>query len=79
MLMYRCGIYYIIFFGMIICLSFCYIYTNVAVAFHQVRKEERDIKRSVIKSVVGTLDLSIRFFLQGETFPGVIFSFRFEI
>jgi len=35
-----------------------------------VRKEERHIKRSVIKSVVGTLDLSIRFFLQGETFPG---------
>ncbi|KFK39887.1 hypothetical protein AALP_AA3G301900 [Arabis alpina] len=35
-----------------------------------VKKEERHIKRSVIKSVVGTLDLSIRFFLQGETFPG---------
>ncbi|XP_010488789.1 PREDICTED: uncharacterized protein LOC104766575 [Camelina sativa] len=35
-----------------------------------VKKEEKNIKRSVIKSVVGTLDLSIRFFLQGETFPG---------
>ncbi|CAN8270408.1 unnamed protein product [Cochlearia groenlandica] len=35
-----------------------------------VKKEERHIKRSVIKSVVGTLDLSLRFFLQGETFPG---------
>ncbi|XP_010412882.1 PREDICTED: uncharacterized protein LOC104699236 isoform X2 [Camelina sativa] len=35
-----------------------------------VKKEEKHIKRSVIKSVVGTLDLSIRFFLQGETFPG---------
>ncbi|KAL0742388.1 hypothetical protein Bca4012_083901 [Brassica carinata] len=36
----------------------------------QVKKEEKQIKRSVIKSVVGTLDLNIRFFLQGETFPG---------
>ncbi|CAH2079684.1 unnamed protein product [Thlaspi arvense] len=35
-----------------------------------VKKEERHIKRSVIRSVVGTLDLSIRFFFQGETFPG---------
>ncbi|XP_010557659.1 PREDICTED: uncharacterized protein LOC104826588 [Tarenaya hassleriana] len=35
-----------------------------------VRKEEKNIKRTVIKSVVGTLDLSIRVFLQGETFPG---------
>ncbi|KAG2307134.1 hypothetical protein Bca52824_026882 [Brassica carinata] len=35
-----------------------------------VKKEEKQIKRSVIKSVVGTLDLNIRFFLQGETFPG---------
>ncbi|CAN7126757.1 hypothetical protein BRARA_G00462 [Brassica rapa] len=35
-----------------------------------VKKEEKHIKRSVIKSVVGTLDLNIRFFLQGETFPG---------
>ncbi|KAJ7979248.1 Acyl-CoA N-acyltransferase (NAT) superfamily protein [Quillaja saponaria] len=35
-----------------------------------VKKEERNVKRTVIKSVVGTLDLSIRFLLQGETFPG---------
>lgn len=35
-----------------------------------VKKEEKNIKRTVIKSVVGTLDLSIRVFLQGETFPG---------
>ncbi|CDY18035.1 hypothetical protein HID58_074690 [Brassica napus] len=35
-----------------------------------VKKEEKHIKRSVIKSVVGTLDLNIRFFLQGENFPG---------
>ncbi|EOA31429.1 hypothetical protein CARUB_v10014609mg [Capsella rubella] len=35
-----------------------------------VKKEEKHIKRSVIKSVVGTLDLSFRFFLHGETFPG---------
>jgi hypothetical protein len=40
-----------------------------------VKKEEKHIKRSVIKSVVGTLDLSIRYFLQGETFPGVYISF----
>lgn len=43
----------------------------VVVSIHQVKKEEKQIKRSVIKSVVGTLDLNIRFFLQGETFPGV--------
>ncbi|ESQ37022.1 hypothetical protein EUTSA_v10002632mg [Eutrema salsugineum] len=35
-----------------------------------VKKEEKHIKRSVIKSVVGTLDLSIQFFSQGESFPG---------
>lgn len=29
------------------------------------------MKRTVLKSVVGTLDLSIRYLLHGETFPGV--------
>lgn len=37
----------------------------------QVKKEEINIKRTVIKSMVGTLDLSIRYLLQGETFPAV--------
>ncbi|KAK9697347.1 hypothetical protein RND81_08G031600 [Saponaria officinalis] len=41
--------------------------TNCIVA---VRKEEKNIKRSVIKSVVGTLDLSIKNLLLGESFPG---------
>ncbi|KAL8128537.1 hypothetical protein V2J09_017692 [Rumex salicifolius] len=35
-----------------------------------VKKEDRNIKRTVLKSVVGTLDLSIRYLLQGESFPG---------
>lgn len=35
-----------------------------------VRKEDRNIRRTVLKSVVGTLDLSIRQLLQGENFPG---------
>lgn len=35
-----------------------------------VKKEDKNIKCTVLKSVVGTLDLSIRHLLQGETFPG---------
>ncbi|XP_021902000.1 uncharacterized protein LOC110817673 isoform X3 [Carica papaya] len=35
-----------------------------------VKKKERNVKCSVLKSVVGTLDLSIRYLLHGETFPG---------
>ncbi|XP_061352509.1 GCN5-related N-acetyltransferase 6, chloroplastic-like isoform X2 [Gastrolobium bilobum] len=35
-----------------------------------VRKEQKNVKHSILKSVVGTLDLNIRYFLQGETFPG---------
>ncbi|KDP33912.1 hypothetical protein JCGZ_07483 [Jatropha curcas] len=35
-----------------------------------VRKEDKNVKRTVLKSVVGTLDLSIRCLLQGESFPG---------
>ncbi|XP_075672822.1 GCN5-related N-acetyltransferase 6, chloroplastic [Castanea sativa] len=35
-----------------------------------VMKEVKNVKRTVIKSVVGTLDLSIRYMLHGETFPG---------
>lgn len=35
-----------------------------------VKKEHGNQRHTVIKSVVGTLDLSIRHFLHGETFPG---------
>ncbi|MED6135690.1 hypothetical protein PIB30_049028 [Stylosanthes scabra] len=35
-----------------------------------VRKEPSNSKHSVLNSVVGTLDLNIRYLLQGETFPG---------
>lgn len=35
-----------------------------------VMKEVKNVKRTVIKSVVGTLDLCIRYMLHGETFPG---------
>lgn len=38
---------------------------------YQVKKEEKNVKRTVLKSVVGTLDLSVRHLLHGETFPGV--------
>ncbi|KAK7347873.1 hypothetical protein VNO80_22412 [Phaseolus coccineus] len=34
------------------------------------KKQQKDIKRIVLRSVVGTLDLNIRYLLQGETFPG---------
>ncbi|URE46618.1 FR47-like protein [Musa troglodytarum] len=36
----------------------------------QIRKDEKNVKRTVLKSIVGTLDLSIRHLLCGETFPG---------
>uniref|UniRef100_A0A0C9S4C9 TSA: Wollemia nobilis Ref_Wollemi_Transcript_14026_2004 transcribed RNA sequence n=1 Tax=Wollemia nobilis TaxID=56998 RepID=A0A0C9S4C9_9CONI len=35
-----------------------------------VKKEDKNKRRTVLNSVVGTLDLSIRQLLQGETFPG---------
>ncbi|KAK8465986.1 hypothetical protein PHAVU_009G227400 [Phaseolus vulgaris] len=35
-----------------------------------VRKEQKNAKHSTLKSVVGTLDLNIRYLLQGETYPG---------
>lgn len=34
------------------------------------KREENNIRRTVLNSVLGTLDLSIRQFLQGETYPG---------
>ncbi|KAL2604333.1 hypothetical protein AAZV13_09G062600 [Glycine max] len=37
-----------------------------------VRKEQKNAKHSILKSVVGTLDLNIRYLLQGETYPGVL-------
>ncbi|XWS26600.1 hypothetical protein CRYUN_Cryun26dG0044700 [Craigia yunnanensis] len=41
-------------------------YTCVVTA----KKEERNVKRTVLKSVVGTLDFSIRHLFHGESFPG---------
>lgn len=35
-----------------------------------VKKEDPKIKRSVLNSVVGTLDISIRQLMRGESFPG---------
>ncbi|TKY54421.1 N-alpha-acetyltransferase MAK3 [Spatholobus suberectus] len=35
-----------------------------------VRKERKNVKRTIVKSVVGTLDLNIRYLRLGETFPG---------
>ncbi|XP_021714998.1 uncharacterized protein LOC110682967 isoform X1 [Chenopodium quinoa] len=35
-----------------------------------VKKEANNVKHTILKSVVGTLDLSIRYLLQGESFPG---------
>lgn len=39
------------------------------------KKEQKNVKRPILKSVVGTLDLNIRYLLQGETFPGVLHFF----
>ncbi|KAI9113692.1 hypothetical protein K1719_014943 [Acacia pycnantha] len=35
-----------------------------------VKKEQKNVKGSILKSVVGTLDLSIGYLLKGEAFPG---------
>ncbi|KNA05851.1 hypothetical protein SOVF_186440 isoform B [Spinacia oleracea] len=35
-----------------------------------VKREDKNARRTVLNSVVGTLDLSIRQFLRGETYPG---------
>ncbi|KAL0333695.1 UNVERIFIED_CONTAM: hypothetical protein Sangu_1525700 [Sesamum angustifolium] len=35
-----------------------------------VREEDGNVQRRVLESVVGTLDLSVRYFSHGETFPG---------
>ncbi|XP_019052626.1 PREDICTED: uncharacterized protein LOC104593585 isoform X2 [Nelumbo nucifera] len=35
-----------------------------------VKKEDKNVRRTVLSSVVGTLDVSIRQFFRGETFPG---------
>ncbi|CAI9785790.1 unnamed protein product [Fraxinus pennsylvanica] len=40
--------------------------------FVAVKKEEKNVRRTVLNSVVGTLDLSIRQFIQGETYPGEV-------
>ncbi|XXG81690.1 hypothetical protein AAC387_Pa09g2265 [Persea americana] len=38
--------------------------------FVAVKSEETNSKRTVMNSVIGTLDISIRYLLHGETFPG---------
>ncbi|KAH9652683.1 N-acetyltransferase domain-containing protein [Citrus sinensis] len=43
---------------------------DVMLISDKVKKDEGNVKRTVLKSVVGTLDLSIRYLLQGENFPG---------
>ncbi|KAL7151964.1 hypothetical protein ABFS83_04G066900 [Erythranthe nasuta] len=40
--------------------------------FVAIKKEDKNVRRTVLNSIVGTLDLSIRQFMQGETFPGEI-------
>lgn len=37
----------------------------------QMKKDSKCVKRTVLKSMVGTLDLHIRYLFDGETFPGV--------
>ncbi|XP_017232341.1 GCN5-related N-acetyltransferase 6, chloroplastic [Daucus carota subsp. sativus] len=40
--------------------------------FVAVKKEDKNVRRTVLNSVVGTMDLSIRQFVQGETYPGEV-------
>ncbi|XP_030455060.1 uncharacterized protein LOC115676316 [Syzygium oleosum] len=40
--------------------------------FVTVKKEDKNVRRTVLSSVVGTLDLSIRQYMQGETYPGEV-------
>ncbi|KAG8388920.1 hypothetical protein BUALT_Bualt02G0175400 [Buddleja alternifolia] len=40
--------------------------------FVATKKEDKNVRRTVLNSIVGTLDLSIRQFVQGETYPGEI-------
>ncbi|KAK6164042.1 hypothetical protein DH2020_000906 [Rehmannia glutinosa] len=40
--------------------------------FVAVKKEDKNVRRTVLNSIVGTLDLSIRQFMQGEKHPGEI-------
>ncbi|KAL3530095.1 hypothetical protein ACH5RR_009417 [Cinchona calisaya] len=40
--------------------------------FVAVKNEEKNVRRTVLNSVVGTLDLSIRQFVQGEVYPGEV-------
>lgn len=40
--------------------------------FVAIKKEDKNVRRTVLNSIVGTLDLSIKQFRQGETHPGKI-------
>lgn len=46
---------------------------------YQVKSEETNSKRTVMNSVIGTLDISIRYLLHGETFPGVWHDFNIPL
>ena len=37
------------------------------------KKDSKDVKRPVLKSMVGTLDLRTRYLVGGETFPEVYY------
>lgn len=37
-----------------------------------VKKKVKNVKRTILKSIAGTMDLSIRQYLQGETYPGEV-------
>ena len=43
----------------------------------QMKKDSKDVKRNVLQSMVGTLDLRTQYMVDGETFPEVIL-FLFE-
>ncbi|MQM21062.1 hypothetical protein Taro_054093 [Colocasia esculenta] len=46
-------------------------YSYLTMLIPVVKKEDPNVRRTVLNSVVGTLDISIRQFLHGEKFPGV--------
>ncbi|RVW35325.1 hypothetical protein CK203_046436 [Vitis vinifera] len=58
---------------LIVCFYLCFeIDVDIGGGNSEVKKEEKNIRRTVLNSVVGTLDLSIRQYIRGETYPGEI-------
>ncbi|KAJ6809583.1 uncharacterized protein M6B38_162165 [Iris pallida] len=45
-------------------------FTGKSTCIIAVKKEEKNVKRTILSSIVGTLDISIRHFLCGETYLG---------